>query len=337
MHDIEAIGAALHHPHRILITTHQNPDADAMGSSLGLAGYLRLKGHLVTVVTPTDYPHNLAWMPGNETVVAYDGKNRGRVEALMAEAETIFCLDFSGLDRIRDLGPMVHGATARKIMIDHHLEPEAFADLAYWDPSAASTTQLIYQLIEQLGDASLVNADMAACLYAGLMTDTGSFRHSNTTPAVHRLAAKLLECGIDVSLIHRQIFDGVTLDKLRLLGYVLNEKLRVLPQYQFAYITLTADELRRYNSRTGDTEGLVNYALSVEGVRAAAILIDRVDEIRLSFRSVGGFSVRELVSTHFNGGGHRNAAGGRMKLSLAETEQRLLAVLPQYQDQLVLV
>ncbi|HEY0110449.1 MAG TPA: bifunctional oligoribonuclease/PAP phosphatase NrnA [Fibrella sp.] len=337
MHDIEAIGQMLRHPHRILITTHQNPDADAMGSSLGLAGYLKQKGHAVTVVTPTDYPHNLAWMPGNDTVVAYDGKNRTLVEGLMANADTIFCLDFSGLDRIRDLGPMVRTATARKVMIDHHLEPESFADLAYWDPTAASTTQLVYKLIDRLGEGNLINADVAACLYAGLMTDTGSFRHPSTTPEVHQIAAQLLERGIDVSSIHRRIFDGVSIDKLRLLGYVLNEKLRVLPEYNFAYITLTADELRRYRSKTGDTEGLVNYALSVEGVTAAAILIDRVDEIRLSFRSVGDFSVRDLVSTHFNGGGHKNAAGGRMKLSLAETEQKLLAVLPDYQQKLVTV
>ncbi|MBO0934388.1 DHH family phosphoesterase [Fibrella aquatilis] len=335
MQDIEAIGELLRHPHRIIITTHQNPDADAMGSSLGLAGYLRQKGHSVQVITPTAYPQNLYWMPGNDGVIAFEEKNRTQVEQLINEADTIFCLDFSDLDRIRDMAPIVRQAAARKVMIDHHLEPEAFADLAYWDPTAASTTQLIYQLITALHEGDLVNTDVAACLYAGLMTDTGSFRHSNTTPAVHRMAAELLERGIDVSSIHRAIFDGVSIDKLRLLGYVLNEKLRVLPEYQFAYITLSADELRQYRSKTGDTEGLVNYALSVEGVRAAAILIDRGDEIRLSFRSVGSFSVRDLVSTHFNGGGHKNAAGGRSKLPLAEVEAKLLSLLPDYQEELI--
>lgn len=335
MSDIEAIGDLLRHPHRIVITTHQNPDADAMGSSLGLAGYLRRKGHSVTVVTPTEYPHNLAWMPGNDEVLAFEEKQRTQAEQLFAEADTIFCLDFSALDRIKELAPMVRQARATKVMIDHHLEPEAFADFAYWDTTAAATAQLIFKLIEQLGDGDLIDADVAACLYSGLMTDTGSFRHSNTTPEVHRIAAALLERGIDVSQIHRLIFDGVSLDKLRLLGYVLNEKLRVLPQYKFAYITLTADELRRFRSKTGDTEGLVNYALSVEGVIAAAILIDRGEEIRLSFRSVGDFSVRDLVHTHFNGGGHKNAAGGRSKLLLAEAEAKLLAILPEYQTELV--
>jgi bifunctional oligoribonuclease and PAP phosphatase NrnA len=336
MSAIEAIGDLLRHPHRILITTHQNPDADAMGSSLGLAGYLRQKGHSVTVVTPTDYPQNLAWMPGNDAVIDFDESKRTQVEQLMAEAEVIFCLDFSALDRIKELAPMVRRATAKKVMIDHHLEPEAFADLSYWDTTAAATAQLIVQLIEQLGDHHLINTDVATCLYSGLMTDTGSFRHSNTTPAVHRIAATLLERGIDVAQIHRHIFDGNSLDKLRLLGYVLNEKMRVLPEYKFAYITLSADELRRFRSKTGDTEGIVNYALSVEGVVAAAILIDRGDEIRLSFRSVGDVSVRDLVAAHFNGGGHKNAAGGRSKLSLADTEAKLLRILPDFQTEDIL-
>ncbi len=340
MQDIEAIGALIGQPpgspaQTVLITTHQNPDADAMGSSLGLAGYLRKKGHRVTVITPTDYPQNLHWMAGNDAVIAFDEKGRVLISQLMEEADLIFCLDFSALDRIKELAPMVRQARARKILIDHHLEPEAFADFALWDTSAAATAQLVYRLIVQLGDKALVDVPIAECLYAGLMTDTGSFRHANTTGDVHRMAADLLDLNINVSQIHRRIFDNVSVEKLRLLGYVLNEKLRVLPEYRFAYITLTDTELKRYRSKTGDTEGMVNYALSVEGVVMAAILIDRGEEIRLSFRSVGDFSVRELTNAHFNGGGHRNAAGGRSKLSLAETEHKLLTVLPQYQQQLL--
>lgn len=339
MQDIEAIGAVIgKHPggpaQTVLITTHQNPDADAMGSSLGLAGYLRKKGHRVTVVTPTDYGQNLHWMPGNEGVIAFDEKQRVAVSQLFDEADLIFCLDFSALDRIRELGPLVRQSRARKVMIDHHLEPESFADLTLWDPTAAATAELVYRLIVELGDKDLLDVPIAECLYSGLMTDTGSFRHSNTTGNVHRMAADLLDLSIDVSSIHRRIFDNVSLDKFRMLGYVLNEKLKVLPQYRFAYITLTDAELKRYRSKTGDTEGMVNYALAVEGVVMACILIDRVDEIRLSFRSVGDFSVRELASTHFNGGGHRNAAGGRSKSSLAETEQKLLSILPDYQQKL---
>ncbi|GAB3962088.1 bifunctional oligoribonuclease/PAP phosphatase NrnA [Spirosoma harenae] len=335
MQDIEAIGTLIRQPKTVLITTHQNPDADAMGSSLGLAGYLRKKGHRVTVVTPTDYPQSLHWMSGNNEVIAFDEKARVLVNQLIEETDVIFCLDFSSLDRIRELAPMVRRARAQKVLIDHHLEPESFANLALWDPSAAATAELIFRLIVQLGDKDLIDIPIAECLYSGLMTDTGSFRHSNTTGSVHRMAAELVDLGIDVSTIHRRIFDNVSIDKFRLLGYVLNEKLNVLPEYKFAYITLTDAELKRYRSKTGDTEGMVNYALAVEGVVMAAILIDRVDEIRLSFRSIGDFSVRDLAGTHFEGGGHRNAAGGRSKLSLAETEQKLLSIVPLYQQQLL--
>ena len=340
MQDIEAIGAVIGQPpgapaQTVLITTHQNPDADAMGSSLGLAGYLRKKGHRVTVVTPTEYSQNLHWLPGNDDVIAFDEKARVSVNQLVNEADLIFCLDFSSLDRIRDLAPMVRQSRARKVLIDHHLEPESFADLALWDPTAAATAELVFRLIVELGDKDLIDVPIAECLYSGLMTDTGSFRHSNTTGNVHRMAAELVDLTIDVSSIHRRIFDNVTLDKFRLLGYVLNEKLKVLPQYKFAYITLTDAELKRYRSKTGDTEGMVNYALAVEGVVMAAILIDRLDEIRLSFRSIGDFSVRDLASKHFDGGGHRSAAGGRSKLSLAETEQKLLDIILQYQQQLL--
>ncbi|QJD78264.1 DHH family phosphoesterase [Spirosoma rhododendri] len=335
MQDIDAIGRLIIEPQTVLITTHQNPDADAMGSSLALAGYLRKKGHRVTVVTPTDYPQNLHWMAGNDTVVAFDEKQRVAVSQLMSEATVIFCLDFSALDRIKELAPMVRQARATKVLIDHHLEPESFADLALWNPAAAATAELIFQLISDLGDQILIDVAIAECIYAGLMTDTGSFRHSNTTGNVHRIAGALIDIGIDVSTIHRRIFDNVSIDKFRLLGHVLNEKLNVLPEFRFAYITLTEDELKAYRSKTGDTEGMVNYALAVEGVVAAAILIDRGEEIRISFRSVGDFSVRDLANAHFNGGGHRNAAGGRSKLTLAETEQRILAILPQYQSQLL--
>jgi phosphoesterase RecJ-like protein len=335
MHDIDAIGRLLAKPQTVLITTHQNPDADAMGSSLALAGYLRKKGHRVTVVTPTDYPQNLQWMAGNDTVIAFEEKQRVAVSQLMSEATAIFCLDFSALDRIKELAPLVRQARATKVLIDHHLEPESFADMALWNPKAAATAELIFQLISDLGDQNMIDVPIAECIYAGLMTDTGSFRHSNTTGNVHRIAGALIDIGIDVSTIHRRIFDNVSIDKFRLLGYVLNEKLKVLPDYRFAYIMLTDDELKAYRSKTGDTEGMVNYALAVEGVVMAAILIDRGEEIRISFRSVGDFSVRDLASAHFNGGGHRNAAGGRSKLTLAETEQRVLAILPQYQPQLL--
>ncbi|MGA0557328.1 DHH family phosphoesterase [Larkinella sp. VNQ87] len=335
MHDFDAIRDLIEKPQTVLITTHLNPDADAMGSSLGLAGYLKKRNHRVTVVAPTDYPENLNWLSGNDEVLVFDEKKRVEITKLFEQADVIFCLDFSVLNRIRDLEPLVRQSRAKKVMIDHHLEPEAFADFVYWDTTAAATAQLIFQLIAQLGDQSLIDIPMAECLYAGIMTDTGSFRHASTTGAVHRVVAELIDIGIEVSPIHRRIYDNISLDKMRFTGYALSEKLVVLPEYRFAYITITDAELKRFRSKMGDTEGLVNQALAVEGVVMAAILIDRGDEVKMSFRSVGDFSVRDLASQHFNGGGHKNAAGGRTTLGLKKTEEKLLNVLPAYQGQLL--
>lgn len=322
-------------PRRVVITTHQNPDADALGSSLGWAGYLRKKGHSVTVITPTDYPRYLTWMPGNDEVVAFSERTRSRAAQLVANAEVIYCLDFNTLARIGELEPMVRRATAAKVMIDHHLQPEGFADISFSDPTAAATAQMIYELITELGDETTIDAPIGECLYAGFMTDTGSFRHPSTNPAVHRIAASLIELGVNTNRVHRLIFDNVSLDRMRFLGYVLSEKMVVLPEYRVAYIAVTEEELKRFNSQTGDTEGVVNYALSVENVVMAAILVDRGNEVKISFRSVGDFSVNDLARRYFNGGGHRNAAGGKTNGPLSETVDRFLTILPEFKEKLV--
>lgn len=322
-------------PRRVVITTHQNPDADALGSSLGWAGYLRKKGHSVTVITPTDYPRYLNWMPGNDGVVAFQERTRHRAAQLIAEADVIYCLDFNTLARIGDLEPMVRRATASKVMIDHHLQPEGFADLTFSDPSAAATAQMVYELITELGDGAIIDTSIGECLYAGFMTDTGSFRHPSTNSSVHRIAANLLELGVNTNRVHRLIFDNVSLDRMRFLGYVLSEKMVVLPEYRVAYIAVTEEELKRFNSQTGDTEGVVNYALSVENVVMAAILVDRGNEVKISFRSVGDFSVNDLARKYFNGGGHRNAAGGKTNGPLRETIDRFLTVLPEFKEKLL--
>jgi phosphoesterase RecJ-like protein len=322
-------------PRRVVITTHQNPDADALGSSLGWAGYLRKKGHSVTIITPTDYPRYLTWMQGNDDVIAYSDRTRTRAAAAVAEADVIYCLDFNALARIGDLEPMVRASSAQKVMIDHHLQPENFADLVFSDPSAAATAQMVYELIAALGDEQTIDRHIGECLYAGFMTDTGSFRHPSTNAAVHRIAANLIELGVNTNRVHRLIFDNVSLDRLRFLGYVLSEKMVVLPEYRVAYIAVTGEELKRFRSQTGDTEGVVNYALSVENVVMAAILVDRGNEVKISFRSVGDFSVNELARQYFNGGGHRNAAGGKTHLSLSDTVARFLSVLPEFKEKLL--
>lgn len=330
----EALRLLVERPARVVITTHFNPDADAIGSSLGWAGYLQQKGHHVTVVTPSESPQYLSWMPGFEAVVEYRPALHTEVSELFARAEVIYCLDFNALSRIYELAPLVQAATARKVMIDHHLLPEAFADVLISDPAAAATAQLIYQLIENLGDKHLIDLRIGACLYAGFMTDTGSFRHPNTNHAVHRMAAELIGQGLQTSRIHQAIYDTNSFDRLRFLGHVLSKKLVYLPEFRTAYITVTTAEMQQFHSRTGDTEGFVNYALSIENVVMAVMLTERDREVRLSFRSIGEVPVNEYAREHFSGGGHKNAAGGRSSLGLEATLNRFLSLLPHWQPQL---
>ncbi|MBC6606822.1 DHH family phosphoesterase [Hymenobacter sp. BT188] len=336
MSTISALKELLAQPRQIFITTHHKPDADALGSSLGLAGYLRKKGHHVTVVTPSDYPDFLAWMPGNEDVIVYDARrNDAQVREIIGTAEVIFCLDFSCLGRINELGTYIRNAPGIKVLIDHHLEPENFADLDFSNPKAAATAELVFEVIRDLGDQDMIDVGIGESLYAGIMTDTGSFRHPSTSRNVHLIIAELLDAGIDLSSVHRRIYDSHSEMRLRFLGFVLKDKLVVLPEYNTAYIAITQDELRQYQSKTGDTEGLVNFALSIEGVVFAAVLIDRGQAVKISFRSVGGFSVNEFARQHFQGGGHLNASGGISYESLDDTVQRFLSLLPQYQTKLV--
>ena len=336
---IEALQEYLSTPKRVVITTHHKPDADALGSSLGFARYLQKKGHDVSIITPSDYPRFLFWMPDEHKVIAFEGKkNKKKAAELIANAELIACLDFSVLSRLHDLAPLVEQSSCKKLMVDHHINPENFAEFVYHNDKAAATAELIYELIELLGDKNLIDVAIGECLYAGMMTDTGSFRHPSTTPQVHRIAANLLELGVNTNLIHRKIFDSASVSRMKFLGFVLSEKLVVLPEYRVAYFAVTSEELKRYNSQTGDTEGVVNFALQIEGIVMAAIFVDRVDAIKISFRSVEEFAVNELASTYFNGGGHKNAAGGKTEgISLQDTVQRFLDLLPKYKETLLKV
>lgn len=334
MQNIQLFKAFMGQTRQVVIVTHHKPDADALGSSLGLAGYLNKKGHSVTVITPSDYPEFLHWMPGNAGVLALDKGNQKLITEKINQAEIIFCLDFSALNRVQDLTTILRDAPGKKVMIDHHLEPEGFADFIKWDVRAASTAQLIFNLICELGDEQLIDANIADCLYAGLMTDTGSFRHSNTRHEEFAVASELVRLGADPSKVSKLIYDTNTLERLRLMGFVLSEKLKVLPEYRTAYMTLSADELKRLGSQTGDTEGLVNYGLSIKGIKLSVMIHERKDSVKLSLRSLGEFSVNEMARKHFEGGGHRNASGGSSSLSLDQTLQKFLSILPEYKDQL---
>lgn len=335
MNNISAFKELLSNPKKMVILTHFKPDADALGSSLGLARYLQKKNHTVQVITPSDYPDFISWMAGNDDVVVFQPEKPQKSASLIEDADIIFCLDFSNLNRINDLGEMVRRSSAKKVLIDHHLEPEKFSDFEQWDCTAASTAELVYELIVELGDASYIDEDIANCLYAGIMTDTGGFRHSNTTHKVFKIAGELVGAGANPYQVSKLVYDTNSIERLRLMGYVLGQKLQILPEYRTAYIVLSAEELKRYSSQTGDTEGLVNYGLSIKGIKLSVLISDRKDSIKLSFRSLGKFSVNDMARAHFSGGGHRNAAGGQTNLTLEQTLQKFLALLPDYKEELL--
>jgi len=312
---------------------HTKPDADAIGSSLGLACYLQKKGHKVNVISPSDYPDFLKWMTGNKEVIVYSG-NEALSKGILDEAELIFCLDFSSLNRVDGLGDIIRDSSSKKALVDHHLDPEDFADFKLWSAAAASTAELIYELISLMEDESMVDKGIAESLYAGIMTDTGMFRHSSTTAKVHETVAKLIHHGADVNYVARKIYDSNTVSRLKLIGFALSERLKVLPEYNVAYFVLLAEDLNKYNYKTGDSEGLVSYGLSIKGINMAATLIERKDAIRMSFRSVGDFSVNDFARNHFSGGGHRNAAGGKSTDSMEETIKKFEGHLKEYCTQL---
>lgn len=322
-------------PQKIVITTHHKPDGDAMGSSLGLYAYLIQKGHHVSVITPTDYPYFLHWLPNNSDVIVYTD-NKTESEKLVAEAALIFCLDFNTLSRINELGELIRVADAYKIMIDHHLEPEDFDDFRHWNINACAAAQLVYDfIVNVLNDGEMLTKDIATCLYTGIMTDSGSFRFPSATSTVYRIAADLIDLGAEHWKIHQLVYDNATENRLRFLGHCISNKLELLREYNTAIISVTAEELKSFNIVTGDTEGIVNYALSVNGIKLAAFIIGRPDRVKISLRSTGDFPANEICKKYFNGGGHRNAAGGASEKSLEATVADFKSILAEYQTQLL--
>lgn len=331
--EIKAVRALLNKPKNIVIVTHWSPDGDAIGSSLGLYNYLIKKEHTVTVITPNDYPKFLFWMKGNNKVLDFQKKTKAAKTAT-ANADIIFCLDFNSLKRIDKLGEEVTRSAAVKFLIDHHLQPEGFADYMLHDVAACSTCELVYDFIHLMGDGKLIDKDIANCLYTGIMTDTGSFRFPSTTAKTHKIIGSLIASGAENAEIHNRVYDDNTESRLRLLGYCLSEKLTVLPEYKTAYFSLTEAEMKRYNHQKGDTEGIVNYALSIAGIRFSAFFVERDGVVKTSFRSKGSFDVNKFARAHFSGGGHANAAGGMSELSLTKTLAKFVALLPEYKKQL---
>ncbi len=335
MIDLKALKEKLTKPCKIIITTHHKPDGDAMGSSLGLYNYFIQKGHHVKVISPTDYPYFLQWLPNNPEVIIYTEKEE-ESKALVADAELIFCLDFNMLSRINELGDEVRKSAALKVMIDHHLEPEGFDDFRNWNINACATAELIYDfIVNQLEDGKFINKDVATCLYTGIMTDSGSFRFPNVTANLHRIVADLIDAGAVNWKIHQQVYDNATEGRLKFLGYCLSNKLEVLRAFNTALITVSKDDLKKFDIQTGETEGVVNYALSINGIKLAAFIVERNEKVKLSLRSVGDFPANEICKKYFNGGGHRNAAGGQSDEAFDSVVAKFKNLLPEYKQLLL--
>jgi len=318
MKNAETLKELLSETRKIVIVTHPRPDGDAMGSSLGLASYLNKKGHDVTVVYPTEYPDFFKWMTGSRQALIYTHKKDQSITA-MKEAEVIFCLDFNTLSRVAPLTKTLEKCTGRMVLIDHHLQPDTFEFMLH-DVKASSTCELIYDFIEIMEEEEpVISKGIAYCLYTGLVTDTGNFQNANTTVKAFKLAAKLLEAGVDVDSIRNKVFSNFKLKRLRFIGNALLNRMQLIRNLDLAYITVTKEDVRTYDLDAGDTEGLVNYPLTIRGVKVAVLLKEHGDVIKLSIRSKGDISVNDFARKYFSGGGHKNAAGGRSEKTLDQT------------------
>ena len=318
MRPIQDAFPLLQTPRKIFITTHHKPDGDAIGSMLGLAHYLRKKGHTVSPVSPGEIPAFLDWMPGVSTMLNYEEQPKESLEAINT-ADLIFCVDFNDYSRTKHLETFLAAATQPKILIDHHLFPAPVWDYGMSIPEKSSTCEMVYDFINLCGDNELIDLDMAECLYTGLMTDTGSFKFPITSASVHTMAADLKRRGLDHTRIHEEVYDSWSESRMRFLGYVLIEKMEVFHKYNSALIALSRKDMNLFKVQSGDTEGLVNYPLSISGIKFATLITERHDEVKFSFRSKGTFDVSKFAKLYFDGGGHFNASGGRSKMSFTDS------------------
>lgn len=333
MENIKEVKALLAVPKDIVITTHRNPDGDAIGSSLGLRHYLETLGHTVKVVVPSESPTFLNWMPGAGQIIIYDIHQEEAKRAL-EKPDIVFCLDYNSLERIDRVGELIAPLKAKKILIDHHLYPEPFYDYDLHDTTASSTSELVFDFICFLGDKAQITKTIAECLFTGILTDTGSFKYA-TSPKLFRLVADLLELGVDDVQIQNLVFNCLDEKHLRLIGLVLNERMEVLDEFRTAIITLTKQDYDRFQISRGDTEGLVNFLLQMKNIVLAVFIHEQPTITKISLRSKGEFSVQDIARKHFKGGGHKNASGGYSYIGLRPTVSKFKQILPEYQEALL--
>ena len=333
MENIKELKALLAYPKDIVITTHRNPDGDAIGSSLAVYHFLNKLGHAVRIVSPSEYPDVFGWMKDIEKIIIYDTDPEDAQDVIQ-RADMIFCLDFNALDRIDKVGELIEKAKGVKVMVDHHLYPEPFPEFMLSDTTASSTCELVFDLITGLGWKEHMDHIIGECLFTGILTDTGSFKYS-TSAKLYRIVAELIEFGVDDYRLQDLIFNSMQEKHLRLLGHCLNNRMEILEEYQTGIITLTKEDYADFDIQRGDTEGIVNFLLKVKKVKVAAFITEQPTIVKISLRSKGDFSVQEIARRHFKGGGHKNASGGYSFQSLSANVRRFKGVLPEYKDQLM--
>lgn len=325
--DIQKIQELLSTPKKIIIIPHRSPDGDALGSTLGLYHFLKKLNHEPLVVAPNEFPDFLAWLPDSDAVLIYE-KDKENIAQMIYDADLIFTLDFNALHRTGEMEQVLSKVTAPFIMIDHHQKPDDYAKYQFSDTKYGSTCEMVYHFIVSLGMENLIDKTIATCIYTGIVTDSGSFKFPSTTSTTHRVVANLIDKGIENAAIHNALYDENSYNRLQLLGQAL-KNMKILFDKKTSFITLSQKELDQNNYEKGDTEGIVNYGLSIKGIIFTAIFIEHRDEniIKISFRSQGSFDVNQFARTHFNGGGHINAAGGKSYLSLNETVAKFEEIL----------
>ena len=313
----------------ILITSHKSPDGDSVGCSVGLYQYLKKLNKTVQICHPDNAPHFLTWIKGSEDIISFENDS-DKVRDCFFKSDLIFCLDYNASYRLcSDMEKLLDDSTANKILIDHHPNPSINAVVSISDVSRSSTSELICELIDSIGDAALIDHLISEPLYAGMITDTGSFRYPSVSSRTHDIVSILLKSGIDHSMVHSNIYDTNSIDRLKLRSFAVCNKMEILDHYPLGIISLTKEELERYNFQKGDTEGLVNVILSVEGVKIGVILIEKGGCIKMSFRSKEQYYVNEFANKYFSGGGHKYAAGGMSELSIDDTINKLKSLIPE--------
>ncbi len=323
---IETLYHLIRQPAHVVIVTHKNPDGDALGSSLALAGVLQKLLHNVTVVLPNDFPPLFNFLPGIDQAIIGE-MNPDLAVAAFEKAELIFCLDFNALDRIDRFGLDVMASRAVKILIDHHIDPEPFADHIFSNTEASSTAEMVYDFLADLSLEKYIDIPIAEAIYTGILMDTGSFRYA-TNPRVFEIAAALKRQGIDDYMLQIRLFNSMTEKQLKLLGHCLANRMELMSEYQAGIIWLDKDDYKNWSIGRGDTEGIVNYILMVRNMKLAVFISEQQNVTKLSFRSKGNVNVQEICHQHFNGGGHRNASGGQIKGSIEEVLNKVREIIP---------